>query len=85
MYQAKFGPPGAYSTLAYDGIHILAQAMQEGGSAKPDAILQAMKKNSFDGKIQGPVEFDAKGDIKDGTVVIYQAIGGKLIEQRNLL
>jgi branched-chain amino acid transport system substrate-binding protein len=59
--------------------------MQEGGSAKPDAILQAMKKNSFDGKIQGPVEFDAKGDIKDGTVVIYQAIGGKLIEQRNLL
>lgn len=84
-YKAKFGAPGAYSTLAYDGIHILAQAMQEAGSAKPDAVLQAMKTNSFDGKIQGPVEFDAKGDIKDGTVVIYQAIGGQLVEQRSLL
>ena len=29
MYKARFGAPGAYSTLAYDGIHILAQAMQE--------------------------------------------------------
>lgn len=85
MYKAKFGAPGAYSTLAYDGIHVLAQAMQEAGSTKPAAILQALKKNSFDGKIQGPVEFDAKGDIKDGTVVIYQAIGGQLVEQRSLL
>jgi branched-chain amino acid transport system substrate-binding protein len=85
LYKAKFGAPGAYSTLAYDGIHILAQAMQEAGSVKPEAILQAMKTNSFDGKIQGPVEFDAKGDIKDGTVVIYESIGGQLVEQRGLL
>lgn len=85
MYQAKFGKPGAYSTLAYDGIHVLAQAMQEANSMKPDIYLPIMKQTSFDGKIQGTVEFDGKGDIKDGTVVIYQAIDGQLTEQRNLL
>lgn len=85
MYKAKFGPPGAYSTLSYDGIHILAQAMQEAGSASPASFLPVLAKGSFSGKIQGAIEFDGKGDIKDGTVVIYQSIGGQLIEQRNLL
>ena len=84
-YKAKFGAPGAYSTLAYDGIHVLAQAMQEANSIEPAVYLPQMSKGSFDGKIQGSVEFDEKGDIKDGTVVIYQVIGGQLLEQRNLL
>jgi branched-chain amino acid transport system substrate-binding protein len=85
MYKAKFGAPGAYSTLSYDGIHILAQAMQEAGSASPETFLPVLAKGSFSGKIQGTIEFDDKGDIKDGTVVIYQSIGGQLLEQRNLL
>ncbi len=85
LYKAKFGAPGAYSTLAYDGIHVLGQAMQQANSIDPAAYLPEMKKGSFDGKVQGTVEFDSKGDIKDGTVVIYQSIGGQLIEQRNLL
>lgn len=85
MYKAKFGAPGAYSALSYDGIHILAQAMQQAGSAKPEDYLQTLAKGSFSGKIQGAIEFDSKGDIKDGTVVIYQSVGGKLVEQRSLL
>ena len=85
MYKAKFGTPGAYSTLSYDGIHILAQAMQEAGAITPETYLPVLAKGSFSGKIQGAIEFDSKGDIKDGTVVIYQSIGGQLIEQRNLL
>jgi len=85
MYKAKFGAPGAYSTLAYDGIHVLAQAMQQAGSERPESYLPMLAKGSFSGKIQGAIEFDDKGDIKDGTVVIYQSVGGQLIEQRNLL
>lgn len=85
LYKAKFGTPGAYSTLAYDGVHVLAQAMQEAGSTNPETYLPVLAKGSFSGKIQGAIEFDSKGDIKDGTVVIYQSIGGQLIEQRNLL
>lgn len=85
MYKAKFGAPGAYSALSYDGIHILAQAMQQAGSVAPEAYLPVLAKGSFSGKIQGSIEFDDKGDIKDGTVVIYQSVGGQLVEQRNLL
>lgn len=85
MYKAKFGAPGAYSTLAYDGIHVLAQAMQLANSIEPAVYLPGMAKGSFDGKIQGSVEFDEKGDIKDGTVVVFQVIGGQLLEQKNLL
>ncbi|HEY0847669.1 MAG TPA: branched-chain amino acid ABC transporter substrate-binding protein [Noviherbaspirillum sp.] len=85
MYKAKFGAPGAYSALSYDGIHILAQAMQQAGAIEPATYLPALAKGQFSGKIQGAIEFDDKGDIKDGTVVIYQSIGGELVEQRNLL
>jgi branched-chain amino acid transport system substrate-binding protein len=85
LYKAKFGTPGAYSTLSYDGVHILAQAMQQAGSTKPSDIVPVLAKGSFSGKIQGSIEFDAKGDIKEGTVVIYQSVGGELVEQRNLL
>ena len=85
LYKKKYNaPPGTYSTLAYDGIQVFSQAMQEANSTDPAVYLPILAKGSFDGKIQGSVEFDAKGDIKDGTVVIFQSIGGQLIEQRNL-
>ncbi len=58
--------------------------MQEAKSIKPEVYLPILAKGSFDGKIQGPVEFDSQGNLKDGTVVIYQAISGHLNEQRNL-
>ncbi|WP_136413551.1 branched-chain amino acid ABC transporter substrate-binding protein [Herbaspirillum sp. ST 5-3] len=85
MYKTRFGVPGAYSTLSYDGIHVLAQAMQQAGSAVPANYLPTLAKGAFSGKVQGSIEFDDKGDIKDGTVVIYKSVGGQLIEQRDLL
>lgn len=85
MYKAKFGAPGSYSSLAYDGVHVLAQAMQQANSNQPHAYMPELAKGSFDGKIQGVVEFDAKGDVKDGEVVVFQAVGGQLTEQRSLM
>jgi len=85
LYKEKYGNPGNYSTLAYDSVHILSQAMQAANSSDPEVYLPVLAKGSFDGKVQGAVEFDEKGDIKDGTVVVYQSISGKLIEQRNLM
>ncbi|MFZ6844099.1 branched-chain amino acid ABC transporter substrate-binding protein [Undibacterium sp. RuTC16W] len=83
-YRAKFGEPGAMSPISYDGIHVYAQAMQRAGSIDPKVFVPEMKKTSFDGKIQGTIEFDAKGDLKDGTVVIYESVGGSLTEQTNI-
>lgn len=82
MYKAKFGKPGSNSALAFDGVHILAQAMQRSRSIDPSIFLAELGEGSFDGKAQGVVEFDRKGDIKDSLVILYQAIGGKLLERR---
>ncbi|MFZ6749822.1 branched-chain amino acid ABC transporter substrate-binding protein [Undibacterium sp. Ren11W] len=82
-YKAKHGEVGARAPLAYDGVHIFAQAMQKASSTNPTVYLAEMKKSALDGKIQGSVEFDAKGDLKDATVVIFEAINGKLVEQSN--
>lgn len=86
QYKAKYNAtPGSYATLAYTGVHVFAQAMQEAKSTDPKVYMPVMANGSFDGKIQGMIEFDKKGDVKDGTVVIYESIKGKLTEKRNLL
>lgn len=81
MYKSKYGEPGSFSVAAYDGIHVLAQAMQNAQSARPEIYLSHMTQGSFDGKIQGVVEFDLNGNLKDGTVIAYRAVGGALMEQ----
>ncbi|QJQ07011.1 branched-chain amino acid ABC transporter substrate-binding protein [Undibacterium piscinae] len=83
-YRAKYGEPGGMSPIAYDGIHVFVQAMQRAASIDPAVYLKEMKSSSFDGKIQGTIEFDAKGDLKDGTVVIYEAIGAVLTEKSGM-
>ncbi len=76
--------PGSYASLAYTGVQVFAQAMQEARSTEPNIYMPVMAKGSYDGKIQGLVEFDSKGDVKDGTVVIFEAVRGKLVERKNL-
>lgn len=85
LYKARFGVPGAYSALAYDGIHLFAQAMQRANSTEPKVYLSEISRESFNGKIQGSLSFDDKGDIRDGTIVIFESINGTLTEQRNML
>jgi len=85
IYKARFGAPGAYSALAYDGIHLFAQAMQRANTTDPKTYLSEISRESFNGKIQGSLSFDEKGDIRDGTIVIFESIDGKLTEKRNLL
>lgn len=85
IYKTRFGAPGAYSALAYDGIHLFAQAMQRANTTDPKTYLPEISRESFNGKIQGSLSFDEKGDIRDGTIVIFESIDGKLTEKRNLL
>ncbi|NMM38430.1 MAG: branched-chain amino acid ABC transporter substrate-binding protein [Glaciimonas sp.] len=85
LYKAKFGVPGPYAALSYDGIHLFAQAMQRANSSNPKVYLPEISRESFNGKIQGSLSFDDKGNIRDGTIVIFESINGKLTEQRNRL
>jgi len=60
----------AYSPYAYDGVKLLAQAMQAAGSAEPAKYLPELKKIQYQGA-SGKVEFDDKGDRKNAALTLY--------------
>lgn len=82
MYSKKYGAPPSNAALAYDAVHILAQAMQRARSSDPAVFLSAFREGSFDGKVQGVIDFDGRGDIKDSLVVLYRSAGDRLSEIR---
>jgi branched-chain amino acid transport system substrate-binding protein len=80
-YKKKFNlDVQLYAPYVYDAVMTMAEAMQKAGSADPDKYLPALAKINYKG-VTGPIVFDAKGDIKDGTLTMYTYKGGK----RNLL
>ena len=50
--------------------------MKKAGSAEPAKYLPYLAKTSYRG-VTGNIAFDAKGDIKDGTLTLYTYKGGK--------
>ena len=65
-----------YSPFAYDATYAIVNAMKLADSTDREAIAAAMPKVHFDG-VTGPIAFDDKGDIKHGTISIFQ-VDGKL-------
>ena len=69
------GPPGTYAVEGYDGVHLIAQAIADGGydaDTDPVEIREGIKswiaENSYEG-LSKTFEFDETGEI--GTVSIY--------------
>ena len=50
--------------------------MQKADSAEPAKYLPELAKINYDG-VTGPIAFDSKGDIKDGTLTLFTFKGGK--------
>jgi branched-chain amino acid transport system substrate-binding protein len=65
-----------YAPYVYDSVMVMAAAMQKANSAEPAKYLPELAKSNYDG-ITGKIVFDAKGDIKDGTLTLYTYKGGK--------
>jgi branched-chain amino acid transport system substrate-binding protein len=59
-----------YAPYVYDAVMTMASAMQKANSAEPAKYLPELTKINHDG-VTGPIVFDAKGDIKDGTLTLY--------------
>ena len=55
---------------------VMAEAMKQANSAEPAKYLPLLKKIQYKG-ITGTIEFDAKGDLKEGTLTIFTFKGGK--------
>ncbi|HYD97537.1 MAG TPA: branched-chain amino acid ABC transporter substrate-binding protein [Noviherbaspirillum sp.] len=65
-----------YAPYVYDSVMVMVEAMKKAGSAEPAKYAPELAKIKYQG-VTGNVEFDAKGDIKDGTLTLYTYKGGK--------
>ncbi|VFR24324.1 Leucine-, isoleucine-, valine-, threonine-, and alanine-binding protein [plant metagenome] len=77
-YQARFKKaPGVYAPYAYDGAWNMITAIQNAKSADPAKYLPELAKLSRKGATSEHIAYDAKGDLKEISVTIYQVKGGK--------
>jgi len=76
-YKKKFNTDvQIYAPYVYDSVMVMVEAMKKAGSAEPAKYLPELKKIAYKG-VTGNIAFDAKGDIKDGTLTLYTYKGGK--------
>lgn len=64
-----------YAPYVYDSVMTMAAAMQAANSAEPAKYLPFLQKIKYQG-VTGLIEFDAKGDIKDGSLTMYNYNNG---------
>jgi len=75
-YKKKFGQEvQLYAPYVYDAIMTMAQAMQNANSSEPAKYLPVLAKIKYQG-VTGNIEFDTKGDIKDGALTLFTYKGG---------
>ncbi|WP_454722826.1 MULTISPECIES: branched-chain amino acid ABC transporter substrate-binding protein [Cupriavidus] len=71
-YQARFNAPvQIYAPFTYDAVMVIVDAMKRANSTEPAAILAEMPKTNYKGLI-GNIAFDDKGDMKEGTITLYE-------------
>ena len=76
-YKKRFGIDVQINApYAYDATMAMAEAMVKAGSAAPAKYLPVLAKIEYKG-VTGPIAFDARGDIRDGTITLYTFKGGK--------
>jgi branched-chain amino acid transport system substrate-binding protein len=71
---------GLYAPYFYDGVMVLAAAMQKAGSAEPARYLPELARIRHPG-ITADIEFDAQGNLKQGLLSIFRVQGGKWVLQ----
>ena len=76
-FTKKYGQIQIYSPYSYDAVMVLVDAMKRAGSTEPAKFLPEVGKTSLDG-VTGKIEFDEKGDIKNGAITVFKIAGGKL-------
>ena len=80
-FKQKFNADAdVYAPYFYDGVMVLAAAMQKAGSSDPKRVLAALRDIHHAG-ITADIEFDERGDLKRGLLSIFRVRGGKWILQ----
>jgi branched-chain amino acid transport system substrate-binding protein len=75
-FTAKYGQIQLYAPYCYDAVNVMITAMQQAGSSDPAKYLPLLAGIAHEG-VTSQISFDAKGDIKNGAVTLYQVKNGK--------
>lgn len=75
QFNAKYGQIELYAPYAYDAVQVLVAAMKRADSTDSAKILMQMSNTNQTG-VTGQIQFDAKGDIQNGAVTLYQVKNG---------
>jgi branched-chain amino acid transport system substrate-binding protein len=76
-FKSKYGTEvQIYAPYVYDATMTMVAAMQKADSADPKKYLPVLAKIEHDG-VTGKISFDAKGDIKGGSLTMFTYKGGK--------
>ena len=78
-FRASGYEPEGYTLYTYAAFQAWAQAAAQAKSAEADKVAAALKAGSFD-TVLGKIGFDAKGDVKAPTYVVYRWHDGKFAE-----
>jgi branched-chain amino acid transport system substrate-binding protein len=70
-FNAKYGQIQLYAPFCYDAVNVMISAMARANSAEPAKYMQALAATDYDG-VTARIKFDEKGDLKGGTITLYQ-------------
>jgi branched-chain amino acid transport system substrate-binding protein len=65
-----------FAPMGYDAVMVFIDAMKRAGSTNPAKFLPEVQKTNYQGVI-GPIEFDARGDLKNAPTSVYVVRGGR--------
>jgi len=71
--------PGPYSGLAYDGTHLLADAIKRAGSTDPDAIRSALEDTKDFKTLSGTITFTPEKVLEKSNFISIKGVGGKWV------
>jgi branched-chain amino acid transport system substrate-binding protein len=60
----------------YDAVMTMADAMQKANSIEAAKVIPALARTDREG-VTGHINFDPKGDLKEGTLTLYTFKGGQ--------
>ncbi|MEX6505331.1 branched-chain amino acid ABC transporter substrate-binding protein [Jiella sp. M17.18] len=76
-YKKDYGSaPGPYAPLTYDGMRLVAWAIDKAGSTKPDAIEKALASADNQEWLAGPISFTKKNTLARSNFIVLEGKGG---------
>ncbi len=65
-----------HAAFAYDAVMVMVAAMKKANSTEPARYLPELANTNYNG-VTGNIQFDAKGDLLNGSVTVYEVKNGQ--------